>query len=64
LKNLPYSSVFVICYEIKFDIKNFVSEDIQVVFSHEGWEALGDFSAPDVHRQVGTIINFSLLSTN
>ena len=27
-------------------------EDIQVVFSHNGWEALGDFSSPDVHRQV------------
>ena len=45
--------VFVMRFHSEvFDLENFVSEDIQVVFSHKGWEALGDFSAPDVHRQV------------
>ena len=27
-------------------------EDIQIVFSYKDWEALAEFTSPDVHRQV------------
>ncbi|XP_076816173.1 uncharacterized protein LOC143462049 isoform X2 [Clavelina lepadiformis] len=32
-----------------------VQKDIQVVFCHKGWEAYGEFSSADVHRQVAIV---------
>uniref|UniRef100_H2YS42 RHD domain-containing protein n=1 Tax=Ciona savignyi TaxID=51511 RepID=H2YS42_CIOSA len=40
--------VFLLCDKVQ-------KEDIQVVFFRDGWEALGDFNAMDVHRQVAIV---------
>nr|XP_026692312.1 rel1 protein isoform X1 [Ciona intestinalis]BAE06668.1 RelA [Ciona intestinalis] len=40
--------VFLLCDKVQ-------KEDIQVVFYRDNWEALGDFSSVDVHRQVAIV---------